>query len=130
MQRTAALSSTEAEYMALADACKQAIWARCLLKELQNPQDHQDDDPAPTVIWEDNQGAMALAVDPVQHARTKHIDVRYHFTREQVQNKSVTLKYCPTKQMVADALTKALAQPDFESLRAGMHLEAAEPLSE
>src|SRR5690348_14507530 len=46
------------------------------------------------------------------------------------QNESVILKYCPTKQMVAHALTKALAQPDFERLRAGMNIEAAQPLSE
>jgi hypothetical protein len=72
-QSIVALSSTEAEYLAVTNAAKEAIWLRNLLTELGYRQ-HQ-----PTPLFEDNQSCIALAKNPVFHARTKHFDIRVHF---------------------------------------------------
>ena len=74
-------------------------------------------DQGPATIFEDNQGAMATALNPVFHCRTKHIHIRYHYVRESVAEGVVNLVYCPTKEMVADIFTKALAKEQFEVLR-------------
>ena len=67
---------------------------------------------------EDNQGAIALAQNPIAHARTKHIDIRHHFVREAIQDGIISLQYCHTKEMVADALTKVIARTHkFQKLR-------------
>ncbi|NBX97749.1 hypothetical protein EBQ81_02685, partial [bacterium] len=101
-QTSVALSSTEAEYMALTQATKEAIWIRFLLTELGVFND------AAIRIKVDNQSCVALARNPEFHARTKHIDIQYHFIREKVEDNSVHLEFCPTDQMVADVFTKAL----------------------
>jgi hypothetical protein len=72
-QQTVALSSTEAEYVALTQATKEAIWLRALFKDLGQEQ------TAPTTIYEDNKSAIALTTNSANHQRTKHIDVQYHF---------------------------------------------------
>jgi hypothetical protein len=105
-QPTVALSTTEAEYMALCHSAKEAIWLKTLLREL----GYQAGD-TPTRIYTDNQGSMALAKNAVHHARTKHIDVRHHFIREKLEAKEITIEYCETDRMTADVLTKALARP-------------------
>lgn len=69
---------------------------------------------------EDNQSAIAIARNPTGHARTKHIDIRYHFVREKG---TTDLCYCPTKEMIADLLTKSLPRGRFESLRSAMGME-------
>jgi len=66
---------------------------------------------------EDNQNAIAVAYNPVEHARTKHIDIRYHFVREAIQKRLVEVKYCSSREMVADILTKALSKERFKRLR-------------
>jgi hypothetical protein len=101
-QGSVALSTTEAEYMALVQAAKESIWLQRLLKELGREAENTK------TIYEDNQGAIALANNPEYHARTKHIDIQYHFVRECVENGDIELEYCPTADMIADALTKAL----------------------
>ncbi len=65
----------------------------------------------------DNQGAIALAKNPVAHARTKYIDIRYHYIHEAVQGGVIDLQYCPTKEINADLLTKPLPKGQFEKLR-------------
>ena len=70
-----------------------------------------------TKIFEDNQGAIALAKNPTHHSRTKHIDIKYHYVREAVSTKEINLEYCPTQDMIADSLTKGLPRPQFEKLR-------------
>ena len=60
----------------------------------------------PALIFEDNHGAIALANNPVNHQRSKHIDIRYHFIRIEVANGKIVLNYCPTNDMVADVMTK------------------------
>ena len=62
------------------------------------------------MIMCDNQGCIALAKNPKHHSRTKHIDVQHHFICEKVEEEVIELRYCPTQEMVADVLTKALAR--------------------
>ena len=71
---------------------------------------------------EDNQSAIAIAHNPVSHARTKHIDIRYHYVREAIQDKVVVVKYCPTDKMMADVSTKFLPKRKFENFREGLGL--------
>ena len=106
-QNTVALSSAEAEYVALSSAAQESLWMRRLNSELGNPPE------GPTIILEDNQSAIAMAKNPQFHGRAKHIDIRHHFIREQVSDGIIELKYCPTQEMVADMLTKGLAQQRF-----------------
>jgi len=101
-QATVALSTTEAEYIALVQATKESIWIQRLLGELGRQA------TGAQTLYGDNQGAIALASNPEYHARTKHIDIQYHFIRECVENGVIKLQYCPTEDMVADGMTKAL----------------------
>ena len=107
-----ALSSTEAEYVALCEACQEVTWLRRLLHDIGLPQTSK-----PTTVYEDNQGAMALSMNPKDHPRTKHIDVRFHYIRDCIDRKRVNLEYVRTTDMVADTLTKALPKPAFEKFR-------------
>jgi hypothetical protein len=70
-------------------------------------------DYTPTLIYEDNQSCIALAKNPVHHARTKHIDIQHHFIRDKVDSREIELEYCSTEEMTADALTKALSHPRY-----------------
>jgi hypothetical protein len=110
-QPTVALSTTEAEYISLSQATQEAVWLRRLLNDLKGS------DIDSVLIMEDNQGAIALAKNPVAHARTKHIDVRYHFIREALESGVIDLEYCKTDDMVADILTKPLVKGQFCKLR-------------
>jgi hypothetical protein len=101
-QSVVALSSTEAEYYSLAEVVREVSWIKELLSEL-NMFITQ-----PIVINQDNQSTMAIAMNPIQHQRVKHMAVRYHFIRDKLRQKQIELVYCPTKLMVADILTKAL----------------------
>jgi Reverse transcriptase (RNA-dependent DNA polymerase) len=116
-QRTIALSSTEAEYMALCQAAKEALWLQGLLTEL----GRNNNNPIP--IFVDNQGCMALAKNPQYHQRTKHIDIQHHFIREKVENQQVELHYCPTEDMIADILTKPLSKEKHNKFRELMRME-------
>ena len=106
------LSSCEAEYIALTDAAKDAIHLRRVLSFI----DNEFDLDVPTTIYEDNQAAQKIAENPVLHDRTKHIDIRYHFVRELVEQMKISIVYITTKQMVADLLTKAVSKLTFETL--------------
>ena len=109
-QATVALSTAEAKYVALSTATQEAIWPRRLLADVSESLE------GPIVINEDNQGAIAMAENPVGHARTKHIDTRYHLVREGLQNGAIILKYVATGEMIADILTKPLPKHPFEKL--------------
>ena len=104
-------SSTEAEYVAASIAAQEAIWLRELLGDLKFYQEQ------PTIIQEDNQGAIAMLKNPKFHGRMKHIDIKCHFVRDKVENNEIMLKYCQTKDMVADTFTKALPKSQFERFR-------------
>jgi hypothetical protein len=122
-QSTVALSSTEAEYIALVQAAKESIWLQRLLGELgRTERDHR-------IMWEDNQGAIALALNPEYHARTKHIDIQYHFIRECVENGRIKLEYIPTADQLADALTKIMPRNRHWELTEGMGMERLEQIS-
>ena len=69
-----------------------------------------------TTLFEDSQGSIALAKNPKDHSRAKHVDIKYHFVRQAVEEKSIQLFYCPTENMLADILTKGLPKPRFEEL--------------
>lgn len=101
-QRTVALSSTEAEYMGISDAMKEAIYLRTFLEELGY------DSLKNITIMCDNIGAQKIALNPVSHSRTKHIDIRHHFVRDVLNSGNITLDYTPTEDMAADVLTKGL----------------------
>ncbi|CAA7269926.1 unnamed protein product [Cyclocybe aegerita] len=101
-QEIISLSTTESEYVAATQATKEALWLRSLVSELFAI------DLDTTTLFSDNQSAIALTKDHQYHARTKHIDIRFHFIRWIVEKGSIRLVYCPTGEMVADTLTKAL----------------------
>ena len=113
-QAVVASSTSEAEYVALSSAIQEVVW---LQKSLIS--DIQATSQEPTLLMEDNQGAISIAKNPVAHSRTKHIDIRYHYIREAIQG-VVNLCYCPTEQMVADLLTKSLPREHFKMLQDAM----------
>ncbi len=101
-QSVIALSTTEAEYISATNTTKEICWIRALLAEVIRPL------AAPTILYNDNQLAIALTKDNQFHARTKHIDICFHFIHEAMERGVLTLVYCPTDNMVADVLTEAL----------------------
>ena len=115
-QATVALSTAEAEYMALSAASQEVIWLRKFLKNFGFKQE------TATKVYEDNQGCIALAKNPVAHERTKHIDIRYHFIREQVELNTIDVCYLPTEEMLADLMTKGMNRDRHLKLTTGMNL--------
>ena len=103
-QRTVAHSSVEAEYMALSDASKEAVYLRRFLAEIKGNQTC-----SPTVLWSDSQGARRLVYNPVYHSRTKHIDIRHHYIREEIKKNEIKVEYMSSEEMTADVLTKPLS---------------------
>ena len=100
-QATVSRSSTEAEYKALANATTEVIWVQSLLDELGISQSRVP------ILWCDNIGATYLSANPVFHARTKHIEVDYHFVRERVARKQLEVRIISSDDQVADGFTKA-----------------------
>ena len=101
-QLAVALSSTEAEYRGAAMTACEIAWLRKLLDDLGLQVDKK------VVIYCDNLSSIQLARNPVFHARTKHIEVHYHFIRERVLAGDIDLVYVSTEEQVADIFTKAL----------------------
>ena len=117
-QATVALSSTEAEYMATAEAEKEALWIGRFLAALGYRLPSQ-----PVSLRTDNRGSILLTANPEFHRRTKHIEVRHQWIREKVESKEIAITYVFTKNMVADGLNKSLDPKPFKAFRAtiGMH---------
>lgn len=109
-QPIVALSSTEAEYVAATSAVQEVCWLRKILVDLFQPP------LIPTPIHEDNQGAINMSKNP-ETKRTKHMDIRFHYLRDCVENGVVQLQHIPTRDQIADIFTKALPRPQFEALR-------------
>ena len=111
-QKTTSISTAEAEYRALGDGVKEALFAKSvasfmvpsLLQKI-------------IMVYVDNEGAINLATNPFSSARTKHIDVRFHFIRELVSSGTIAVEYVPTTEQRADILTKALVGPIFREHR-------------
>jgi hypothetical protein len=110
-QITVALSSVEAEYMALSDATKETLYVLNLLKQF-------FDMLTPASINIDNRGAGYIAENNINNKLTKHIDIRYHFVRHYINEKTVELFYVPSSENIADILTKALGPETFNKLAA------------
>jgi len=119
-QPTVALSTCEAEYQAQTQAAKEAVWLRSLLQDL-NPTEQTT---YATIIYCDNQSAIALAKDPKFHPRTKHIAIQHHWVREKIAEQVVDLEYIQTNKQVADGLTKALPKDTFVAFREALGLES------
>ena len=121
-QSTVALSTAEAEYMALASATQEAIWLRQLLSFIYKETDILSKS---TIIHEDNQSSICMVKNHQFHGRAKHIDIRYHFVREQTLLGSIELNYCKSNEMIADIFTKSLSAGQFKYLRSllGMYIE-------
>jgi len=115
-QKTIALSSTEAEYMALSDCSRQVVWMHTLLGELGY-------NLRPIPICGDNQGSIFIASNPVTEKRSKHIDIRFHYIREVVERKLAEVFFIPGEENPADLLTKNLGSTKFLQFRPayGLH---------
>ncbi|GJT26390.1 hypothetical protein Tco_0906665 [Tanacetum coccineum] len=114
-QNCTAMSSAEAEYVALSASCAQVMWMRT---QLQDYGFNYNKIP----LYCDSQSAIAISCNPVQHSRTKHIHTRYHFIKEQVENGIIKLYFVRTEYQLADMFTKALPEDRFKYLvrRIGM----------
>ena len=110
-QTCVALSTAEAEYIALSAAAQETLWLQQLTSDLFRSCIQ------PTTIFEDNQSTISLTKYQHTHGRTKHVDIKYHFICDLVESGRVKLCYCPTEEMVADMFTKGLSFQRFEKLR-------------
>ncbi|KAI0507721.1 hypothetical protein KFK09_013849 [Dendrobium nobile] len=110
-QTTMARSSTESEYRSLAALIADTIWLRRILSDFDLAQ------AQPTDVFCDNTSAIALANNPVFHARTKHIEIDHRFVRDHIQQRSIRLLPISTLDQVADIFTKPLSTPRFQALR-------------
>lgn len=118
-QRTIALSSTEAEYMALTECSKHAQWTISLLKQLSFEVD------LPIDIFCDSEGARSIASNNVDHKRTKHIDIKHHYIREKINEGTINVNEVNSKDNLADILTKALPRDSHQTLTSRMGLIGA-----
>jgi hypothetical protein len=109
-QSSVALSTTEAEYVAAASCCSQILWT---VATLQDYGVHLENVP----LFCDNNSAISIAKNPMQHYRTKHIDIRFHFLRDHVEKGNVTLLYVNTEHQLADIFTKPLDFSRFAYLQ-------------
>lgn len=111
-QTSVALSTMEAEYVAAAVAMKEAIWVKQLLVEIGLWTKDKT-----IVLQVDNQSAIKSMKNEITSARSKHINIRYHFIRDVIQRGDVMVQYCPTQKQLADILTKPLQRVAFQRLR-------------
>jgi hypothetical protein len=109
-QQTVALSSCEAEYMALSYSIQEVMWCKYWIYEVLGM------DVNNIVIHDDSQSAIKLIQNDIYHQRTKHIDIRHHYIRDHIVNEDIQLKYIPTTKQIADILTKSARTPQFNRL--------------
>ncbi|GJS96464.1 hypothetical protein Tco_0803432 [Tanacetum coccineum] len=112
-QTALAISITEAEYVSAGKACQQALWMKQTLIDYGI---RLDDIP----IMCDNKGAIDLSKNPIQHSRTKHIEIRHHFLRDNVQKGNISIEKVSSEDNIADILTKPLKREPFNYLRLGL----------
>ncbi|PNY02829.1 copia protein [Trifolium pratense] len=110
-QNIVALSSCEAEYVAAAQAACQAVWLESLLEEL------KINYVKPIRLNFDNKSAISFAKNPIAHGRSKHIETKYHFLRDQVSKGKLNVMHCKTEIQIADIMTTPLKADRFKELR-------------
>jgi histone deacetylase 1/2 len=115
-QPTVSRSSTEAEYKALANGAAEALWVDSLLRELGVTQQR------PPILWCDNLGATYLTANPVFHARMKHIEVDFHFVREQVAAGLLDVRFISTNDQLADVFTKPATRQMLDRFKNNLNL--------
>ncbi|XP_039310741.1 secreted RxLR effector protein 161-like [Solenopsis invicta] len=103
-----ATSTTDAEYVAAYDATKEVVWSRQLLKDIGVEQFE------PTTLFCDNAATQKLIENPIFHRKSKHVDIKFHYTRELVKQKQIKIQHVSTQSQLADILTKPLARGKFE----------------
>ena len=109
-QNYVSLSTAETEYIAARSCCSQLLWMKKVLTDYGLFQDTM-------VVYCDNSSAIDISKNPVQHSKTKHIEIRYHLIRDLVERKIVCLEYIPTERQNADIFTKPFDRSKFETLR-------------
>jgi len=110
LQKTVALSSTEAEYMAMSDTCRQVSWIQLLMSKLGFPLSE-------TLVCANNQGSIFIGLNPVQERHTKHINIRYHYICKCIEDKKVSVVFLPGHNNPTDMFTKNLPQVAFLKFR-------------
>lgn len=115
-QATISRSSAEAEYRGVANAVSETTWIRTLLLEMKIPL------PRATIVFCDNVSAIYMSSNPVQHQRTKHIEIDIHFVREKVAIGQVKVLHVPSAQQFADIFTKGLPSPLFLDFRSSLNV--------
>ena len=109
-QNSISLSTAEVEYIVASSCCTQLVWLQKLLHDYGICQEH-------LTIYCDNTSAINISKNPVQHSRTKHIEIRHHFIRELIEDGILTLEFIHTDDQKADLFTKPLDSKRFEFLR-------------
>ncbi|GJW67941.1 hypothetical protein Tco_0122365 [Tanacetum coccineum] len=112
-QTALAISTTETEYVSAGKACQQALWMKQALIDYNIRLEGIS-------IMYDNKGSIDLSKNPVQHSRTKHIEIRHHFLRDKVQKGKISIENVPSEDKIADILTKPLKRDPFNYLRLGL----------
>ena len=109
-----ALSTAEAEYMALSEVVKEITWLRRVLNQLGYPQE------SPTMVKEDNQSCISWVPGETSTIRAKHFGLKYHYSKDLYEKGEVKLQYCPSEKMLADITTKPLASSKLGTLRSAL----------
>lgn len=110
-------SSTEAEFIALAEACNEAIWIKRILEDFEVKFN------SPIKIYEDNQGCIKMVHSEKLNNRSKHIDIKKYAVKDYISSKIIEVEYCPTEDMVADIFTKPLQKSKFLKLKSKLCIE-------
>lgn len=118
-QRTVSHSSAEAEYRGVANAVAEGCWLRQLLQELHSPLSKA------MVVYCDNISAVYLSTNPVQHQRTKHIEIHLYFVRDQVALGEVRVLHVPTTLQYVDIFTKGLPTTVFQSFQSSLNVRSS-----
>jgi hypothetical protein len=114
-QNSVALSIAEAEYIAAGHCCVQLLWMRQTLRDYGYKL-------SKVPLLCDNESAIRMADNPVEHSRTKHIAIRYHFLRDHQQRGDIDIAYVSTKEQLADIFTKPLDKKTFTELRSELNI--------
>lgn len=105
------LSTTESKYIALSQAVQDLTWLTLLINDLIETKGNKP------IIYADNQSAIRLVKNPEFHKRTKHIDIKYHYIREQYEEGKFILEYVKSKDQLSDIMTKPIPKEQFQYLR-------------